>query len=141
MRIPGTVRAALSAALLAGAVTSMASSIDLNQSAWTVTALPGQPALTQAAPTLRFADGRVSGSDGCNRYQGTYRSGADGFEVEPTLASTRMACPEPVMHTADAFIAALLQARGARVDGDRLELRSADGSLLLTATRSPPSAR
>ena len=135
MRIPGTVRAALSAALLAGAVTSMASSIDLNQSAWTVTALPGQPALTEAAPTLRFADGRVSGSDGCNRYQGTYRSGADGFEVEPTLASTRMACPEPQMKTEKRVGDALMAARMVDFTPSKLVLQDSSGKEVLTLER------
>ncbi|MGK9147034.1 META domain-containing protein [Plantibacter flavus] len=47
---------------------------------------------TQDAPSLVFAeDGKVTGTDGCNRLMGSWTADGDTVEFAP-LASTRMAC-------------------------------------------------
>jgi len=52
--------------------TPPASGDDLDYTAWRLAAIPGQPAVAGNAVTLRFAAGKVSGSDGCNRFSGGY---------------------------------------------------------------------
>jgi heat shock protein HslJ len=47
--------------------------------------------------TLRFdAEGRATGSGGCNRYTGSYALTGEGLSLGP-LASTQMACPDAAM--------------------------------------------
>jgi putative lipoprotein len=69
---------------------------------------------------LHPADKRLSGSGGCNRITGSYTLEADrlGFG---RMAGTMMACAAG-METEQAFLAALEQARAAKVEGQRLEL-------------------
>lgn len=66
-------------------------------------AAPAEPAIT-----LSIKDGRVSGSSGCNRYNGTLTPGetATSMTVGP-LAATRMTCPPEVMAIEQRFINAL----------------------------------
>lgn len=73
-------------------------------------------------------DGRVSGRAGCNHYHGSYETQGARLGIGP-LASTRMACPGPVMEQEAAYLAALGRATTARIDGDRLELRDDAGAL------------
>ena len=44
----------------------------LNGSQWTLVNLHSQAALSDTLVTLNFEDGKVTGSDGCNRYRGTF---------------------------------------------------------------------
>jgi len=69
----------------------------------------GTPTAGQA--TLIFESGKVSGSTGCNWYQGSVSEGesATSLVIGP-LATTRMACPEPLMAQEHAFLERLGQA-------------------------------
>jgi heat shock protein HslJ len=81
---------------------------------------------TEITMTLS-ADGRVSGSDGCNRYMAGY-SARDGFLSIRTGATTRMACRNPgVAEQATAFMQALNSVRRYRIDGNALWLTGDDG--------------
>ncbi len=104
----------------------------LDGTGWVLAAIAGRQAPAGSTATLQFASGRLSGSDGCNRLAGSYSATGSAFEVLPPLASTQMACPEPVATEARAFTAALEAARGYRIDGALLQLMSADGTTLLT---------
>lgn len=87
--------------------------------------------------TLDFsADGRVSGSAGCNRFTGAYTT--SGREVAISgVAATRRMCMEParVMEQEDAFLKALPTGVRIRIDGGRLEIRTAEGALVVSARR------
>lgn len=87
--------------------------------------------------TLSFArDGRAMGSAGCNRFVAAYT--AEGGRVHfGTAGVTRMTCATPpgVMEQEQAFVAALGTVATARVEGNRLDLRTADGALAISATR------
>lgn len=78
--------------------------------------------------TLDFADGRISGRSGCNRFMGaadlTALTPAAGRIALGPIAGTRMAC----IGRGDQVEAAVLAALGA-VDGWRIE---GDGTLVLT---------
>lgn len=94
---------------------------------WTLASLQRAPGdvtdTTDAGITLQFgADGRVSGSDGCNRFGGTYTAGAGG-QLEITLGpSTLIACEQAVMDLAFAYTGALDEVSTYSLDGGRLEL-------------------
>jgi heat shock protein HslJ len=104
----------------------------LDGSAWVLAAIAGRQVHGSTTATLQFEKGRLSGTDGCNRYAGSYSATGSAFEVSPQLASTEMACPEGAEAEAQAFIAALSAARAYRIDGARLLLLSSDGTTLVT---------
>ena len=104
----------------------------LNGTAWTLSALPGRALVPGSQVTLQFANGTIQGTDGCDRYHGPYTAHADGFRLSGNVASTTMACPEPLMQQATAFIGALSQARAARIEGHQLALLDANGEVLAT---------
>jgi heat shock protein HslJ len=78
-------------------------------------------------------DGTVSGSAGCNRYNGGYTADAATIDIGP-LASTRKACEPDVMTQEAAFLAAMENATTVTIDGSSLELRDADGALQVSFT-------
>lgn len=73
------------------------------------------------------ADGRVTGSGGCNRIVGQARieGAAIGFSQ---MASTRMACPQAVMDQEQKFLTALGEVRRWRIDEPRRKLILEDGN-------------
>lgn len=81
----------------------------------------------ESAPSL-VLDGessRLSGSGGCNRLAGSYEVGDDGVHFGP-IASTRMACSEPVMARESAFLTALAAVTGHRLEESSLVLLDGD---------------
>jgi heat shock protein HslJ/LysM repeat protein len=75
-------------------------------------------------------DGALSGSAGCNNYTGSYQVDDQNISIGP-LATTRMMCSEPegIMEQESQYLAALESAATYRMEGDGLELRTADGAL------------
>ncbi|HEY6133028.1 MAG TPA: META domain-containing protein [Rubrivivax sp.] len=102
----------------------------IDNTAWTLASLPGATLPAAPVPTLRFDAGRVQGSDGCNRYAGSYSADDGRLQLGPHLVSTQMACPEPAQRLSAAFNAALAQVRSYRSDGAALTLLDAAGSSL-----------
>ncbi|MFC1466661.1 MAG: META domain-containing protein [Candidatus Brachytrichaceae bacterium NZ_4S206] len=99
---------------------------------WTLTTLGGQPTLQGATATLNFgADGRASGTDGCNAFSGGYEVSGDALTFGPLLG-TLMACEASVMAQADAFRNALEQTARFTVANDALTLQDANGAALAT---------
>lgn len=94
--------------------------------------------LAGTTPTMAFSpDGRVSGSAGCNNYSATYTFAGESLGFGPA-ATTRKMCAEPerVMEQEQQFLKALETVASARQEGDRLELRSADGALAVSLTKA-----
>ena len=87
--------------------------------------------------TARFGQGQVSGSSGCNRYQGSYTVDGTQMTVGP-LVGTMMACPSPVMEIEDAFRGAFGGGGRFVVENDRLTLTSNAGTVLVF--RAQPEA-
>jgi len=68
----------------------------LNDTAWTIITMNQIPALPDIVTALRFADGRVSGSSGCNRIPGTYTIKNSTLKFGD-LAVTEIGCHEALM--------------------------------------------
>jgi copper homeostasis protein (lipoprotein) len=127
----------------AALATFEAQSPDLFGTTWEVTGVNnGKQAVASvlqgSSLTLSFArDGTVSGSAGCNRYSGKFTADGEKVTLQP-LASTRKMCPQPpkLMEQETAFLRALQGAATARVEGDQLELRDAQGALLVSASQA-----
>ena len=98
----------------------------LDGSAWVLSELPSADLLDGVTATLAFDGNAVAGTDGCNRFRGSYTINDDEL-LFGQLAGTMMACPEPVMTQAGLYMAALEAARGARHEDGRLTLVDADG--------------
>jgi putative lipoprotein len=99
---------------------------DLAGSDWRPTAI-GTAAWTGGDAFVRFeGEGRIAGHSGCNGFFGSYRLAGDAIEIGP-LASTRKACPEPVMSDETALLHALEAARGFARDGTLLTLTDGTG--------------
>jgi hypothetical protein len=83
--------------------------------------------------TALFDNGQVSGSAGCNTYQGTYRTtkaaGRNTLEFGP-LAVTMMMCDEPLMEQERLYLAALESATEYVVEGFALSIDYTGGTLL-----------
>ncbi|MCU0484086.1 MAG: META domain-containing protein [Chloroflexi bacterium] len=104
---------------------------------WTVSGYnDGQQAVVSpiAGTTLTatFAeDGALSGSSGCNTFNGTYTLDGDAITVG-ALGTTKMACEEPVMAQEQQFLMALASAKTVTVEGGLPVLRTAGDAIAVT---------
>lgn len=107
-------------------------------SQWLVTDLGERVLLADDRVSIEFAEGRVSGVSGCNRYTGSYEMGAQERGEGPVsfglLATTRMACIGEAAEIETAFLAALSEVDGYRFERGRLVL-TASGAEVLRAQR------
>ncbi|EXJ13467.1 META domain-containing protein [Imhoffiella purpurea] len=97
------------------------------------------PADTKPA-YFRFASGQVSGDTGCNRISGAYRASGETLAFDSGLATTRKACPKPLMIQERSLLFALGLVAAYRIEGDRLLMLDAEGDPVLefrAASRSP----
>ncbi len=79
--------------------------------------------------TAVFAeDGTLSGTAGCNTYNGTYEVSGDAMTIGP-LATTMMACEPDASDQEANYLAALGRVTTFTIRGDQLELRDDEGAL------------
>lgn len=126
--------------------TFAAASQGLSGTSWIVTnynngreAVVGMIADTEL--TLSFGDdGQINGTAGCNNYFGSFEADADaGTLTISGVGSTMMACegPEGVMEQEQEFLAALGTAATYSIQGNTLQIRTADDALALMANQAP----
>ncbi len=91
-----------------------------------------KPTLTAVFGT----NGTLTGFAGCNSYNATYKAAAPKLTIGP-VASTRKECatPKGVMTQEIEYLAALHTTATYRIQGSRLELRTASGALAAEFTR------
>jgi heat shock protein HslJ len=112
---------------------------------WQVTAVNNRrqavvSVLAGTTLTMAFGnDGKLSGSAGCNNFNAAFRAEGRALSITAPVA-TRMMCaqPEGRMAQETQFLAALASAAEARREGDRLELRTTDGALAVSARLATP---
>lgn len=94
---------------------------------WIIFEIGGQPALTGVKATINFEDGRAFGAGSCNRYTGGYTStGKSQIKFGP-MASTMMACPDPMMEQEGRLLKILGDVTSYSIDADGvLTLKTAD---------------
>ncbi len=109
----------------------------LDGTGWVLSSLPGRTLLPGSAGTARFEGGRVSGSDGCNRYNSACTAQGSALQVDQRGASTMMACPPEVVQQAAAFRSALAGVRSYRVSGGELQLLGAGGAAVMSFAPQP----
>ncbi len=102
----------------------------LEGSSWTVVSIGDAPTVDGGRPTIAFEPGRVSGSTGCNQFNGSYTIDGASLVFEP-LATTRRACEAPLMEQESALVAALGSVTGWSIaDDGRLHLTGEDELVL-----------
>jgi heat shock protein HslJ len=109
--------------------------------AWRATAInDGKAAVTslvaESSVTLTFGtDGQASGSAGCNRYTAAFEQQGDALRFKQAAATRRLCAAAGVMEQEAAYLAALQTVSTRRIEGDRLELRTATGALAAVFVR------
>lgn len=98
---------------------------------WTVTGYNnGRQAVTSpingTTLTATFTEDQVSGSSGCNTYNGAYTLDGDQLKIGP-LASTMKACEQAIMDQEAEFLTALQTPTSVEVNGATVTLRAANG--------------
>lgn len=87
----------------------------LHNSQWQLVTMAGVGPIanenSQAIPQLQFLGDRLAGTGGCNRLMGQFTIDGDNLTVDERMASTMMACSEPVMAQEQQFIQALVNAQ------------------------------
>src|SRR5262249_58461255 len=90
--------------------------------------------------TINFAsDGKASGSGGCNTYTSTWKAEGNALAFAPAAATRRMCAAPGVMAQEQAFFNALESVPTVGMEGDTLEMRTAQGALALMLARTAKS--
>lgn len=104
-----------------------AAAIDLAGTSWQLSSLNGRLPLADTTVTLEFGtDGTVAGSDGCNRFTTGYTQDGTNLTISQPAASTMMACSDPVMTQAAAYMTALASVTGFTATDNQLSLLAGD---------------
>jgi heat shock protein HslJ len=105
---------------------------DLTGKVWALTELTGKPPVAGTGISAEFsADGKLSGSAGCNRYSGTYTVSGNSITFSSPMASTMMMCDAAVMEQENAYLKALGETKTFEVKGDQLTLTGANNTSLV----------
>jgi heat shock protein HslJ len=93
------------------------------------------PMLPSEELTADFSGDRLSGSGGCNRFMGGFKTEGNQLTIEP-LASTFKACETPVMNQETKYLTALQGAQRYEVNDQGLQIfyQTAQGSGVLRFT-------
>ncbi|NOX63741.1 MAG: META domain-containing protein [Chloroflexi bacterium] len=84
-------------------------------------------------------DGMLAGSAGCNRYAAAYEINGEAIKIS-AVATTRKFCPEPegVMDQEMMYLSSLQHVATYRIQGEQLELRDKEGTLMTTLALTSP---
>jgi heat shock protein HslJ len=97
---------------------------------WIVTSGLSAPSWEDFAPSASFANGKVSGSAGCNQFNASYE--VDGEKLElGEIASSLMACPPLADPVEREYLETLRAVEGWRIENGELVLVDGDGNELL----------
>ena len=82
------------------------------------------------------ADGKLTGSSGCNQYSAAYT--LNGAQITIGLpVGGQMMCEQPVMEQEQAYLGWLPQAANYQVNGNQLVITNAGGTKILTYVVAP----
>jgi heat shock protein HslJ len=102
----------------------------LNGTAWTLTSIDNTPPLKGTKLTAAFAEGKFSGSSGCNSYSGSYEINDEKISTGP-IAMTLMACVDPgIMEQEQSFLAYLGDLKTFVLSDGQLHFFRSDGKKL-----------
>jgi heat shock protein HslJ len=129
---PAEAAAPQAAATAAPVAAAPAQPASLEGTSWVLSSLPGKTLANGSPATISFAEGRASGSDGCNRFTMGFTTTGSQIQFPSQPAGTLMACPPGVQEQAQWFIQAVTAAQSWQVADGRLTLMDANGKELAT---------
>ncbi|MFN3954633.1 MAG: META domain-containing protein [Pararhodobacter sp.] len=103
-------------------------------SQWQVTELAGRSLSAEDRVTMDFAEGRIAGVSGCNRYTGPYDLGEGRLNVG-LLAVTRMACAGEAAQIESSFLQTIERVDGYRFERGALVLSVGDEAVMRAQRR------
>jgi heat shock protein HslJ len=110
----------------------------LHGSAWMLSAMGAQSVTVESSlPTLRFSGELITGSDGCNRFVGTWYASGSTLRIGRDLAASRRVCGDAVHASADAYSRTLARATTWRIEDGSLVLLDSRGAALATFAPQP----
>jgi heat shock protein HslJ len=133
---PTRLAALLATLVVAAACASAPQSpepIVLDGTSWRAVSVDGRTPIPGVEPTVSFAGGSLSGTDGCNQYRGTLRFAGSGF-VTDELGGTLMLCEDRVMAVAEPFLAILRQVDRVAIADGRLMIAGPAGEAVFVPT-------
>ena len=100
---------------------------------WQLVELDGATLVEGTVIDMTINDGEVSGSTGCNSYNGpaTFTDSGE-MTLGPQFAMTFMACEEDIMGQEQRYVDALSQVTGYEMAAEQLMLLDANGVTILT---------
>lgn len=104
----------------------------VKNTSWSLVQMPNQSLVPDTLITLNFDNDKITGSDGCNRYNALYTVNEDRLNISRSIATTMMACPEQIMQQASSYTSALTQAMSYKIEGSQLVLLNTEGNPLAT---------
>jgi putative lipoprotein len=103
---------------------------------WVVEDIAGRGVVDRLRTSMAFAaQGRVSGSGGCNRFTGGYQQDGPALRFGQ-MASTQMACVPAAMDQERRFFEALAAVIGWRIENGLLHLTGAGDATLIRLSRA-----
>lgn len=95
---------------------------DLSGTNWLLSELGNRKLMLQSPISLNFENNKFNGKDGCNYYHGSYQVKGNQFSVNKNIASTMMACPDPLERQAAVYFKALTAATQYKIQNEQLLL-------------------
>ena len=100
---------------------------------WQLKTLGGGPVLAGTIVDLTIDGDTVSGTAGCNTYNGAASVGDDGsMSLGPEFAVTFMACEQPVMDQEQQYLSSLTRVTAYQMASEELLLEDANGVVIAT---------
>lgn len=107
------------------------SATDLTGRTWLLAQLDGDPPLESTLVDFTISGDIVSGSAGCNTYNGPAAVDDDGSLIlGPQFAVTFKACAQPIMEQEQEYLEALARVASYRITDDELLLEEEDGTVV-----------
>ena len=110
---------------------------ELAGTSWVLAGGIDVPGWEQVAPSAGFADGKLTGANGCNRYSTSYTLEGEALKLGD-VATTKMACGAPGAAVETAFMDALGRVAAARITDGELALLDGDGGEVLRFREASP---
>jgi putative lipoprotein len=106
------------------------SDASLEDRTWQLVELEGSAPISGTTIDMTIDGEVVSGSSGCNQYNGPVTYGGGEMTLGPNFAATMMACEEAIMDQEQAYLSALASVTGYEVSGDELSLTDDSGEVV-----------
>lgn len=129
-----TVRVTVNGRELQGCGGGVVPPSELNDTNWRILSIGGQPIVEGRGAQLSFAEGRISGSAGCNRLMGSFTSDGRRLTVSQ-MAGTMMMCEPALMAQERRLLEMFRQSLAMRFDSRGRMVLTGDGGVEIQLER------